>query len=164
MTGIRQTSLLDNRRRPSGNFGRSLRWYDLQIAFAGYADDDQPEFSITGTASGTKHAQNHGNEQFYDFLIGKRKATDRLSSAKDVALGVVALAVFQGVMDPALQQLVYDKSFGLQLTESITNRCSASIAYLSTNMTPFSSALPEIETTDPDIIWISHMLTISIDQ
>jgi hypothetical protein len=44
MTGIRQTSLLDNRRRPRGNCGRYLRWHHLQMGFIGYADDDQPEF------------------------------------------------------------------------------------------------------------------------
>jgi hypothetical protein len=91
-------------------------------------------------------------------------ATERLSSASDLALGVVALAVFQGFMGPALQQLVYDKSFSLQLIESTTNRCSVLIAYPSTKMTPFSSALPELEITDLDIIWISPTLTISIDQ
>lgn len=91
--------------------------------FLGYSSTNQPQFVVSGTASGTKNSRSHGDSLYYDFLIGTREPTDRLSSAWDLALDIVALAIIQGSMGPDLQRIFNEPKFGQNLIEAASDGC-----------------------------------------
>ncbi|GAB5588851.1 hypothetical protein Unana1_03751 [Umbelopsis nana] len=84
-------------------------------------EEDEPEFVVFSTLSGTKHAGRKGDKQFQDFAVGTRKPNDELGSHRDLALGFIALAVLQGSMGPTLLQVIQEPSFGKQLLRTCPN-------------------------------------------
>lgn len=118
--GARRLSLIDDTKRDIAEEGRYMRWSYVHLRLCGY-DEDEPEFVVFSTLSGTKHAGRKGDNQFQDFAVGTRKPNDELGSHRDLALGFIALAVLQGSMGPTLLQVIQEPSFGKQLLRTSSN-------------------------------------------
>jgi hypothetical protein len=94
----------------------------IVIELVGYEEDNEPIFVVTSTVSGSKFAARQGDEQFQDFSVQTRKATDKLSSIRDLGLGFVALSVLVGSMGPLLEKVIFDRTEGEKLLAQYPNQ------------------------------------------
>ncbi|GAB5588996.1 hypothetical protein Unana1_03896 [Umbelopsis nana] len=115
---IRQTSFIDHCERPKGVEWRCLLWGHLRIRLVGYDNNNQPEFVVLGTASGIKAQASAGDKFLADITILSRKPDDKVSSVRDLALGIVLLAVVQGAMGTLLYDVIKCRSICNSLLSS----------------------------------------------
>jgi hypothetical protein len=122
LTGVRQESLIDDRARHQYRLGVYLRWHHVSIELVDYTSDNEPIFIVYGKAPPSKTGKAIPELGAMPFMMMSGGYNQEFSVDRDLAVGVVALAILQGSMGPNLMRAVFDHDFGRQLLNNSSDK------------------------------------------